>query len=568
MARKSRTNTRITVADPRLNAVVRRHLRALGQTSAETYIAWCRRHGFSPRLNKTLPQRQEELKAAKKLHVEEQTQTTFQKHLEALGLETTEAYQTWCRRHGFGEGIHKSRVQRQQELRYEDRNDGQVALALQHKRRRRDTVELIARGKIEEHELTSPLLQNIYYQFDVIGDQQDVRDAFLRLLLDTEKRADFFHVKPVVPSFGPQPDNTFLGGLCTLAYWHSFWLRDVESWKPASHNDRRQFGAFARYLLAKYDVPACMDSAWFRGIDDTAQQQQDWFIHIGSGRNIRKADIPLIYSKRMAHTFLQAPAHFTVTAALRWAQVIGLGGDEPLAEAVIETRLGEHFHDEDFWGSVLYFFINNPMLDPAYLGPIVDYIYQQRYVPQETIGPDGEVEEDEPAEPNFTMKGRTVDSILRRVNGWHRELVKEQKKTPRAWAPSGINGFDYVDEDRGAGEVRSWTLEEVLNSQDLYEEGKEMHNCVASYQASCIRAQKSIWSLKVEYLAAKVKRRVLTISINNRTRHISQVRGRNNTLPYKSESDRYIAGWALVQKWAEKENLSMPRVWAREMQPL
>ena len=56
--------------------------------------------------------------------------------------------------------------------------------------------------------------------------------------------------------------------------------------------------------------------------------------------------------------------------ALRWAQVIGMDGDELLAEAVCDSILGSHLDDGTFWDSVLHFFVNNPMLDVVHVGPI------------------------------------------------------------------------------------------------------------------------------------------------------------------------------------------------------
>ena len=78
-----------------------------------------------------------------------------------------------------------------------------------------------------------------------------------------------------------------------------------------------------------------MDSVWFLGNGREAVRQQGWFLHVGRGQNIRTADLPLPYTKRMAHRFMQAPADFTVEAALRWGQIHGLGGKERLARTII-----------------------------------------------------------------------------------------------------------------------------------------------------------------------------------------------------------------------------------------
>src|SRR4051794_33692909 len=93
----------------------------------------------------------------------------------------------------------------------------------------------------------------------------------------------------------------------------------------------------------------------------------------------------------MAHHFVQAPHHLSVASALRWGQVRGLGGSKDLASAVIATRLGHSFEDEAFWRTVIHFFANQPTLDPARVGPIVDYLHNQRFVPQEDLIEEGDL---------------------------------------------------------------------------------------------------------------------------------------------------------------------------------
>lgn len=82
-----------------------------------------------------------------------------------------------------------------------------------------------------------------------------------------------------------------------------------------------------------------MDSVWFMD-DSQSARRQIWFAHIGAGLNIRTADLPLLLTKRMAHVFPQAPSHYLADEALRWAQVLGQGGDTDLADAINATRLG------------------------------------------------------------------------------------------------------------------------------------------------------------------------------------------------------------------------------------
>ena len=166
-----------------------------------------------------------------------------------------------------------------------------------------------------------------------------------------------------------------------------------------------QFGSLALHLFARYPVPAFMTSVWLRGQDAEFVRQRSWYKHIGLGRNIRTADLPLPYTKMMAHRSLQAPDHFTVEMALRWGQVRGLGGSEVLARAVSGTRLGRSFEHEDFWQTVVHFFVNEWSLDLVHVGPIVDYLNDQRFVPQDIFIEEGELGQPGPPQPRSDNEG-------------------------------------------------------------------------------------------------------------------------------------------------------------------
>ena len=544
---------------------MRRHIRSLHMDTVEAYMSWCRDNGYNARLNKTLAQRQKELAAARRTSVRLGKESGLNAHVSALGLDSVEAYQAWCRENGVGDGLLKSKTQRQQEIRLEqqlrNRKFAARSTASQHKRRRKETLKRIAAGQADEKELTSPVLLRVHHLFRQALTDNAARSAFLTLLLHVEKHGRLFHLKPAIPQYGPRPENSFVDGMAALATWHDHWKRRVEDWHPGSHNARRQFGALARHLLADYDVPPCMDTSFFTGLDAEASKRQGWFVHIGTGKNIRKADIPLRFTKRMAHDFLfSAPPEYTMDAALRWAHVTGMGGDDLLAEAVCDSMLGDHLDEDVFWESVLHFFVNNPMLDVAHVGPIVDYVHHRRNVKQEQRNPDGSVSLLDPADPEFTMKGRTPESMLRRVDAWHGALSKLKTRTPKTWPTSGIQGFEWVDEDERAGEIRNWKIEEILSDRALAEEGKAMKHCVASYKTSCANGHRSIWSMQVGYVSTGITRRVLTIELINNKKYIRQVRGRSNTRPLDAHSGRAQDGWDVLIHWAKQEGLALP--WA------
>jgi hypothetical protein len=291
---------------PAADAEVMRHVRALGLESVEAYRAWCREHGFDPTVRKSWQERREERLAAEKAEAAVAARADLARHLHALGLTSAEEYATWCRAHGFSEALQKSRQQRRQEQLAMERAKSQAALAAakRHTRRPHDTIRRIADGEIDPAELPSPSLRKIHDAFAAVEGEPDVRDAFLRLLLHAQQWANLLGIEPVIALYGEQPRNTFIDGLLALARHHESWLRPADAWRPDSHNARRQFGSLARHLLACYPVPPFMDAAWFGGETPRARQQQGWFRHIGAGRNIRAADLPLPLTRMMAHHFL------------------------------------------------------------------------------------------------------------------------------------------------------------------------------------------------------------------------------------------------------------------------
>ena len=87
------------------------------------------------------------------------------------------------------------------------------------------------------------------------------------------------------------------------------------------------------------------------------------------------------------------------------------------------------------------------------------------------------------------MKGRDPQVLLESVADWHRRLGGEQEGKAIYWASSGFPPFR---QEEGEGENRRvFTIDELLSSADLIEEGRAMSHCVGSYAQSCARAHRS-----------------------------------------------------------------------------
>jgi hypothetical protein len=456
----------------------------------------------------------------------------FEQHLATLGFSSTEEYVSWCACHGFSTRIEKHWHQRCKEqffaLQQEHRD--RSACRKREARRPKTLLVQIANNELAAEDLTQPHLVSISKAFALLDG--DGRQAFLRLLLHVQDHANLFIAGSVISQFGTQAGNTFIDALAVLAKRHRDWFQPIEYWQPRTHNARRQFSSLVRHLLTKYPLPTFLDSVWFKGDTPEARQQQDWFIQIGRGTNPRLLDLPIRLTNRMVGHFLQAPSNYSVEAAFRWAQVIGLGGNARLVEAILGSKIATEFAHEEFWISVIRWLIANPLLETSQIAPVVDYIHHQKFELQ----------------PNFTIKGRNPDSLLRQMREWHQDLRKQPQQTQVSWYEMGIDEFDWTEGSVSAGDARRWTIQEILTRKDLFAEGCAMRHCVASYENACSSGQSSIWSLGIERNDGR-RKRVLTVEVAVRRKKICQVRGKANRLATSKEFE-------ILGRWAVQEGLN------------
>lgn len=382
--------------------------------------------------------------------------------------------------------------------------------------------------------------------------------ALQRLLNYLTHRTELVRAEPVVAYLGPQAGNTYLDALLMLALNHAEWRSEPEYWEPETTDAKAQFYTLSRHLFAVYPVPAFLDAAWFEGFSEQGDRHRHWFRHIGGGQNVRTAPGPIALTKMAAHHFLLAPEASSIVGALRWGQVLGLGGGEHLAQAIAESKLGEILPDEPFWASVIHFFVNNPKMDVNHVGPIVDYIYYQKFGQQSVPGERGRVVWTDAPQPDFEMKGRTLVALQRSLHEWHEELAKEAKRQVTNWPSSGIDPFSLEERDKASGTTYLWSIRELTDSRQLQEEGSEMRHCVRTYADGCVKGTTSIWSLRAQALPQRRSHRLLTIEVNNRRRAIVQVRGKCNLgLGSYRNNHRMRLASEMIRRWARQEHLGV-----------
>lgn len=454
----------------------------------------------------------------------------MKRHIEQLGISSIDEYKSWCKKNNFSAGLNKDSQQRRNEL-------SKIAIQnidglMSNEKKSRNLKDVIP--KIYNGELTPDKLRNdITKEIAQIFQNQEQSENLLNLLLNIEEKSELLD------------DIRFVKAIHTISKYSNRWIRPIQSWKVKKHNRNRQFADLLRHLFVAYDMPAFMDNVWFA--DNSSHH--GWYIHIGSGQNIRSApDFPVPLTKKMAHHFLKAPKQYSIEEAIRWGQVQALGGDKRLTDALRETHLITDFSNDDFWLSVIRFFIANPMLDVSHVNPIVDFIQNQRFTIRQIIVNRGEAEEIDPPQPNFTMKGRTAETLLHQVNEWHRQLGRETRGGHFQWTRSNIGEVQIMQGSKGKGNERIWEIRELLSSNELIDEGRRMNHCVSTYGKSCHARKTSIWTLEVN---EKDKiRKVLTIEVLLAKKLIRQIRGKSNRLPTLSEKN-------IILQWAASEDLKI-----------
>ncbi|MEM9109686.1 MAG: PcfJ domain-containing protein [Planctomycetota bacterium] len=333
-------------------------------------------------------------------------------------------------------------------------------------------------------------------------------------------------------------DNPYLFAMACMADRHEMWVRDPAKFRTSTHNTERQFTQFVQHLFANYPVPTFFEHAWFEQDRQRARQQQRWYIQLGQGQSPRRlGGLPIEMSRRAAHLLPNVPERMTIDEGLRWTQVRAMGADPMLTDALLASPIGTDFARDDFWLTVVRFLIDQPMLDTHQVGPIVDYIHNQRHEPQYGGDLDGDPR---PPQPNFSMKGRSIDRLLRQVTQWHGRLAASVGAASYTrWEPSGIPGKQWAE---GVGNSRQHlVIRELLDSVALCSEGARMNHCVGSYVPSCKNGASAIFTLNSTKLGSA--KALLTIEVRPATRTIVQARGKCNRTATPDEM-RMVRNWA------------------------
>lgn len=300
-------------------------------------------------------------------------------------------------------------------------------------------------------------------------------------------------------------------------------LRKLSDWSPQGKSASALFRSLGSHLLAKYSLPPFLWGGFFG--DANRRLFVPLIRHLATGGSlteyIKAGNFPVKLTRKLCHEFLKSPSDLPVVHAIRRTQIRGLDGDARLLAALLATPLGDSLGtsaEEEFYQTAFVWFVNQPMLDPQQVGPILDYIRYCRH-----------------QDASYSLKGRTALTVMRGMEAWHAETARlgiKGHKGASVFKPAGFDSaeFDFSRDDL----IEIWRIEEILTAKDLAAEGKRQGHCVFSYNRQIEHGTCSIWTLTKEDNKSRAEYGVggrwylLTLEVRNDLRVVVQARGRFN----------------------------------------
>jgi hypothetical protein len=375
------------------------------------------------------------------------------------------------------------------------------------------------------------------------GENGERRAAFDQLLACAWERSGLLRASPTGREPNAAPALLALKRLQNFAHRRACWIAVPEDWRAPKATQWVQLRSLAEHLFARYETPKYLHSAWDLPPGPEGFRQQSWFIRIARGGSFRSLELPIPLTGRMRHYLREAPDDLTVSEAVRFSEVLGLGGDAKLARRIAKSRLGRDLSNPQFSRTVLRFFISNPDFPAGQLDYALDFIHAMRFGGEMITAHNG-WQPRAPIHPEFEIEGRTTKSLLRLMHQWKLEAADSERPV-ECWRPSGIAPYHFL-EKHADGMDREWSIVELCNSAALIAEGRAMSHCVASYIDKCRRRDCSIWSLRLR--VREKEKRMATIQVAP-NRLIVQIRGRCNSFAGDRSQDMII-------RWSEVAGLT------------
>ncbi|MFN8354814.1 MAG: PcfJ domain-containing protein [Spirosomataceae bacterium] len=328
------------------------------------------------------------------------------------------------------------------------------------------------------------------------------------------------HLEKKCPKWFKETD--YLRALVEVGKYRSSWIRPLEQWKPNVKSDYERFKELVTYLFAQYPFPNVLNHLFFHSQDHFFIRD---FIYLVQGGSLKQLTTRIPLTHKMKTEFMKSPEGFRIDEAFRYAQVIGLGGDTLLAHRIAYSWLGRNeTRDERFWEGFLRILIAGGLFNHDKISELIDYVRHELH-----------------QSPTYSLKGRTLTSLLRQSDAWHQNLSKTQRKEGLVFWTSALFEPFELTEGKEEDEL-SFKVVELLSNKELADEGNAMKHCVGSYSYYCQKGKTRIVSLRKFKLGVEVER-MATIEVDLSSRRIVQAKYRFNQ-PISPKAMRFLQYWA------------------------
>jgi hypothetical protein len=316
---------------------------------------------------------------------------------------------------------------------------------------------------------------------------------------------------------------------------HKYWVNSPRTWvnRQKTKNLTKLRVDLIRHVFGVYKCPRFLENVWLLEKNGAESELKfvDWYLAVAQGKSLFKECTKGILSKKETHAFLIAPNEFAVEQNIWWARGycesknnIGTAGK------IAHSNLVMKDYKNEFWISVMRFFVRFPTR-VSEMNNLMDFFTYT-------------IRENE----NYSLKGRSLDTVRKSCEVWHRFLNKQRSIGGGNWDGCPITDSSY---SVGKNEQKiCWTMTQIKTGNDLLKEGQAMRHCVVSYKRSCMDGGTYIWSLSSKNYNGTMKRH-LTIQLNQNF-DVVQYQGVGNRDARPNEK-------TILQRWANDNGIQIKR---------
>jgi hypothetical protein len=319
-----------------------------------------------------------------------------------------------------------------------------------------------------------------------------------------------------------------------LLLFSPYWIRSPLTWNETGSK------SIIDHLFVRYETPQYLYKEWYKEWYKEFRQFDlkwlSWFLIFAQGSSLKQVcrkyrwNIPA----RCIQYLYDADEELSPVEALLYARVKHLKGSDRVFRLISNcpsflsdlSNAGTADDYIEFWeATVVWLTSHENDLTDLQANTILDWAMHEFS------------ERDCEGIRNFSWSGRSLNNVLEQ-SVRYQEMIHAnnpfyfggRSRIPLSWKSYQYN-WEVSEEEH---EV--WSFIELSTTNELFEEGRVLKHCVASYYSRCIAGNSAIVSLRLN------RKRKVTIEVNPSRKMIVQVCGLRNRQPTEAEK-RIVNRW-------------------------